>query len=60
MSKRKLSKRGMRRRAIVLAIETLIVTVIMLCAVYLAGWLVSRLTGPLIELLDSAAKAVIG
>lgn len=60
MNKRKLSKRGMRRRMIVMVIEVAIVFAAMLCAIYFFGWLVSAATDSFIEAVDSAAKSVIG
>lgn len=60
MMKKKLSKVARRRRVIVFAIELAAVAAAMLLFGLLMGWAVSRLTGPLMELLDSAAKAVIG
>lgn len=60
MMKKKLSKVARRRRVIVFAVEAVLVAAAMLLCGLLMGWVVSRLTGPLIELLDNAVKAVIG
>lgn len=60
MGKRKLSKRGVRRRLIVMVIESAIVFAAMLCAIYLFGWIAATASGPLSAALDAAARAVIG
>ena len=59
-TKTNLSKTARRRRRVVFLIELALVAAAILAAVLLAGWAVSRLTGPLIGLMDSAADVVIG